>query len=72
MFRVVGPVSPDHSEQRFQHSKTKTVHAMAIVGAASQLAKCGQHLGAVFTRVMVVISDWTLKCRVCFDGRRHV
>ena len=70
-FRAVGPSFPDASEQWFQHSQTKTIHATEDVDAEVKVSKCGRRLGSRFRSVPQVV-DWTAKCRICFLGRRQV
>ncbi len=69
--RAVGPSFPDASEQWFQHSQTKTIHATEDVNADTKVSKCGRRLGSRFRNVPQVV-DWTAKCRICFLGRRQV
>ena len=70
-FRAVGPSFPEVFEQWHQHPKTKTIHATDDIDAPVKVTKCGRRIAQHFVEVQI-IKDWTLKCRICFHGRRHL
>ena len=67
---VPGGESPPMDEVWLQHIHLKTVHvASNSIGSMCHVTQCGRKCSKLYTSV-AVLNDWTLKCRVCFKGRR--
>ena len=67
--------SPCAGEIWVQHGLLKTVHiamssSFASTGADSLVTSCGRACTSRMQKIDV-LSNWTLKCRVCFKGRRQ-
>ena len=61
--------SPSINEVWMQHVHLKTVHIVEAGAGAIAVTKCGRKCSDKMASVAVLV-DWTLKCRVCFKGKR--
>ena len=64
-----GGESPAMNEVWMQHVHLKTVHIVSVGPGSLPVTNCGRKCSDKMTSLAVLV-DWTLKCRVCFRGRR--
>lgn len=67
--RLEGFSAESQDDVLVQHQLTKTIHLAFDNSECSATTQCGRTIGPHLIRIHA-ISEWPLKCRVCFKGRR--